>query len=152
MPVRNCKKVTNVDTSIVTKGGSKKLKGAEPLTVLRIEEAAKMITKGKGKDEIIEHIQKKYELSYDQSRRYWIAACHYLIPDNEDEFRTALIKQNIERLEKIINESIESRDYKMAKDAISELNKTLGVGKDGVAIAVRNDANANTQEIMIKFE
>lgn len=156
MPTRNCPKLTtenSLDTTKVSKRSKQMLtNGTEPMTVLRIEEAAKMISEGKGKNDIIEHIQTKYKLSYDQSRRYWIAACHYLVPENEEEFRAALIKQNIERLEKIIVTTMEREDYKMAKDAISELNKTLGVGKEGVAIGVRNDPNNGTQEIVIKFD
>ena len=128
-------------------------KGATPLTIMKVEEAAKMISKGKSKNEIIEHLQDKYQLSYDQSRRYWIAGCHFLIPEDQSEFKQALINNNIERLEKIITDSMNDKQYKVAREAIAELNKMMGItGNGGVSVAVRNNPDENTQEFIIKID
>ena len=151
MPTRSLKKV---ETGKTEKGISRHKGDNTPLTPqsqLKIEEAAKMITKGKGMNDVIEFIRDKYKISYEQSRHYWVAACRFLVADM-DETREALIKQNIQRLERIINKSMENEDYKLAKETIGELNKMLGVGKDGVSIAVRNDPENNTQEFIIKVD
>lgn len=151
MPTRSLKKVETGKTEKEIsrhKGDKAQL---TPQSQIRIEEAAKMITKGKGMNDVIEFIQDKYKISYEQSRHYWVAACRFLVADM-DETREALVRQNIQRLEKIINQCMEREDYKLAKETIGELNKMLGIGKDGVAIAVRNDPNTNTQEFIIKID
>lgn len=123
-------------------------RGAFPQTIARVEEAAKMISDGVGRQEVIEHIAKKYNLSYNTAQNYFVSACHYLIPDNDD-FKAGLIKQNFERLEKIVNDSLKEGDKKMAKDAIAEMNKMLGLGTNSVKIT--NDPKNNTNEITISF-
>lgn len=123
-------------------------RGAFPQTIARVEEAAKMISDGVGRQEVIEHIAKKYNLSYNTAQNYFVSACHYLIPD-DDDFKTGLIKQNFERLEKIVNDSLKEGDRKMAKDAIAEMNKMLGLGTNSVKIT--NDPKNNTNEITISF-
>lgn len=123
-------------------------RGAFPQTIARVEEAAKMISDGVGRQEVIEHIAKKYNLSYHTAQNYFVSACHYLIPD-DDDFKTGLIKQNFERLEKIVNDSLKEGDRKMAKDAIAEMNKMLGLGTNSVKIT--NDPKNNTNEITISF-
>ena len=151
MPTRSLKKVETLSAKEV----SRKTKGevkVRPQTEIRIQEAAKMITKGKGMNDVIDHMMEKHNLSYEQSRHYWVAACRFLVADM-DETREALVKQNLQRLEKIINESMESRDYKMAKDTIAEMNKMLGLtGAGGLQVAVQNDPNTNTQQVFIKFD
>lgn len=123
-------------------------RGAYPQTVVRVEEAAKMISDGVGRGEVIEHLKTKYNMTYNTAQKYFVSACHYLIPDN-DEFKAGLIKQNFERLEKIVNDSLKEGDKKMAKDAIAEMNKMLGLGTNSVKIT--NDPKNNTNEITINF-
>jgi hypothetical protein len=123
-------------------------RGAFPQTIVRVEEAAKMISDGVGRGEVIEHLKTKYNMTYNTAQKYFVSACHYLIPDN-DEFKSGLIKQNFERLEKIVNDSLKEGDKKMAKDAIAEMNKMLGLGTNSVKIT--NDPKNNTNEITISF-
>ena len=125
-------------------------KGAHPQTILRVEECAKMISKGKGKNDVIDYMQTKYGYTYDHARRYYIAGCHFLIPDDQPEFRASLIKQNIERLEKIINDSMDKGQYKVAREAIDSLNKTLGV-VGGNSITINQDPDSGQQQIIVNF-
>lgn len=125
-------------------------RGAFPATVVKVEEAAKMISKGKGRAEVIEHLQKKYDMTYENARKYFISACHFLIPDDQGEFRQSLIKQNMERLEKIINDSIEEKQYKVAREAIAEMNKMLGV-TGGQGIVINQDPASGQQQIIVNF-
>lgn len=125
-------------------------RGAYPVTVARVEEAAKMVSKGKGRAEIIEYLQKKYDMSYETARKYFISACHFLIPDDQEGFRESLIKQNIERLEKIITDAMAAKNYKAAREAIDTLNKTLGVYGNGSAVVI-NKNNEGDEQIIVKF-
>lgn len=125
-------------------------RGAFPATVVKVEEAAKMISKGKGRAEVIEHLQKKYDMTYENARKYFISACHFLIPDDQGEFRQSLIKQNMERLEKIINDSIEEKQYKVAREAIAEMNKMLGV-TGGQGVVINQDPASGQQQIIVNF-
>lgn len=125
-------------------------KGPQPATLARIERAAEMIGKGTGKAEIIETFQKDYGISYDQARRYYICGCRYLIPDDQEGYRKALIQHNVERLEKIIDEGMkDNANLRVAKEAISELNRMLGLGAGNVVI--KSDAENKTQEVTINF-
>ena len=125
-------------------------KGAYPQTIVKVEEAAKMISKGKGRAEVIEHLQKKYDMSYATAQNYFVSACHFLIPDDQAGFKEGLIKQNIERLEKIINDSLEEKQYKTAREAIDTLNKTLGAYGQGSSIVI-NKNNEGDEQIIVNF-
>ena len=124
--------------------------GPRPETVARINEVAKKIVKGEPKTNILEYIQKKWNLSLDQARRYYYCACRSLIPEDQEEYRQALIQNNIERLEKIIEEGMkDNANLRVAKEAISELNKMLGIG--GNKVVISNDSQNNTQTIEVNF-
>lgn len=125
-------------------------RGAFPATIARVEEAAKMISKGKGRADVIEHLQKKYDMSYNTAQKYFISACHFLIPDDQAGFKEGLIKQNIERLEKIINDSLEDKQYKTAREAIDTLNKTLGAYGQGNSIVINKNSEGDEQ-IIVNF-
>jgi len=125
-------------------------RGAYPATIARVEEAAKMISKGKGRADVIEHLQKTYDLSYSSAQKYFISACHFLIPDDQAGFKEGLIKQNIERLEKIIDKSIEDKQYRVAREAIDTLNKTLGAYGQGSSIVI-NKNNEGDEQIIVNF-
>ena len=150
MPTRSVAKAENTQVEPkLTRG--KTISKLKPKTQVRVEEAAKLIADGKGMNDVIEFVQEKYKLSYEQSRHYWVAACRFLVADM-DETREALVRQNLQRLEKIVNECMEEKDYKLAKETIAEMNKMLGVGKDGVQVGIRNNPDTNTQEVYIKFD
>ena len=76
-----------------------------------------------------------------------------------DEYKKGLLQANVERLERIIEDGITKQndakrgaDYlRTAKDAISELNKMLGVGNPRMQIAQENK-DGERQIISIDFQ
>ena len=114
-----------------------------PATEYRVIETAKMITEGKSKQTCLEHIQKAQGCGLQQARMYYQAALNWLIPDDLPAYKQGLLQANIERLEGIIEDCIERKDDKahgsdymrVAKDAIAEINKVLGVGHGRVVVA-----------------
>lgn len=147
MPSRSVKKP---DPSQVEKEYNKESKPSTE-TMRRVEEAAKMITRGKGRNQIIEFVQKKYNLSYEQARRYYICATRFLVPENQEEYRASLIEHNVQRLEQIIQDSMDNKDYKMAKEAIAELNRTMGVGSGKVSVGMKNDPETGENVVIVNF-
>lgn len=109
----------------------------------RVLEVARMICEGKSKQSCTDFIQEQYGVGIVQARKYYQGALNWLIPDDLDEYKKGLLQANIERLEKIIEDGIDNRndarrgaDYlRTAKDAISELNKMLGVGNNRITVA-----------------
>lgn len=118
-------------------------KTVAPATEYRIIEVGKMICDGKSKQTCLDYIQNTYEIGIQQAKQYYQAALNWLLPDDLDEYKKGLLQANIERLEKIIEDGIEHKndsrrgaDYlRTAKDAISELNKMLGVGNNRIVVA-----------------
>ena len=127
-------------------------KTAEPATVMKVQEAARMISDGKSRATIIETLQEKYHIGYDQAKHLYGAGIRFLIPEDEDKYRKELIVKNIARLETIIENTMNDRQWKVAREAIDSLNKMIGIGNGGFQVAVQNDAENNTQQIYIKFD
>lgn len=128
------------------------LENAEPATVKKIQEAAKMLSKGKSRATIIEWLIDTYGYSPQTAARYYESAVIYLIPDDDEEYRRNLVKANTTRLETIYERAMEERQYKVAREAIAELNKMAGIKGEGVQIGVQTDKQNDTQQIIIKFD
>ena len=148
-------KAEKVDSSLIENpaimgGQAAKRTGSHPDTVRKVEECAKMVAKGKSREAVIQYVQDTYGYTYDYARRFYIAACHFLIPSDQEEFRNALIKQNIERLEKIITDAMEDKNYKAAKEAIDVLNRTLGV-YEGNRVVINTDKETGQEQVIISF-
>lgn len=130
-----------------------------PATELRVIEVARMVCEGKSKATCLDYIQRAQNVGIQQAKQYYQAALNWLIPSDMDEYKKGLLQANIERLEKIIEDGITNRndarrgaDYlRTAKDAISELNKMLGVGNPRLQIAQENK-DGEQQIISIDFQ
>ena len=127
--------------------------GVEPsaISVVKVLELAKMLSKGKSRQTIIEYAMSHYNVSEVQAKRYYVAASKYLIPDNLDEYRKGIIQQNMERLETIIEKCMEDRQWKTAREAIDSLNKMFGINGSGIQVGIHTDNENNTQQVVIKF-
>lgn len=127
-------------------------KGVRPTaaTVGRILELAKMLSKGKSRQTVIDYAMSTYQINETQAKRYYSAATKYLLPEDMDEFRKGLIQANMERLEHIIEKCMEQGQWKVAREAIDSLNKMFGV-TGGVQVGIQTDNENNTQQIVIKF-
>ena len=127
-------------------------KGVRPTaaTVGRTLELAKMLSKGKSRQTVIDYAMSTYQINETQAKRYYSAATKYLLPEDMDEFRKGLIQANMERLEHIIEKCMEQGQWKVAREAIDSLNKMFGV-TGGVQVGIQTDNENNTQQIVIKF-
>lgn len=124
--------------------------GAEPATIMKVQDVARMLSDGKTRATIIGILQEKYDIGYDQAKHLYCAGVKYLIPSNEDEFRKELIMKNISRLERIIEKAMDGEQLKVAREAIDSLNKMLGLnGGSSVTIAKNGEGD---ETIMITFD
>ena len=130
------------------KKSDKFLPGTEGETIKKVEEAAKLISNGKTRATVIEYLQNEYGIAYDTARKYYNDAIHYLLPDNDEEFRQNLVKVNYERLDKIIQESMNAGNYRVAREAIAEQNKMCGLTGSNVQIGYHQDKDNNTEFII----
>lgn len=146
-------KVDKPKTEIAKRRPASKNKGSsKPATVLKVQEAAKMLSKGKSRATIIQHFMDTYGLSVKTAADYYEAGTRFLMPDNESEFKQNLIKANATRLETIYERAMEAGDFKNAKEAIAELNKMIGVGKEGITVGINTDKENDTQQVLIRFD
>lgn len=123
----------------------------EELTMLRINEVAKLISKGKSRATCIEYIMNTYDLAYNTAKNYYVTAIKSLYR-LDDDVRKGLIQANIDRLEKIIESCIEgnSAEKKVARECITELNKMLGVTSQNTVMINKNDEG--DEQIIISFD
>lgn len=130
-----------------------------PATELRVIEVARKICNGDSKQTCLAYIQEAQGCGLQQAKYYYQAALNWLIPDDMDGYKKGLIQANMERLEKIVEECIERKDdarkgadyLRVAKDAIAEMNKALGVGNARLQIAQENK-EGEQQIISIDFQ
>lgn len=128
-------------------------------TEWRVMEIAKKISEGDSRKTCLEYIQDNFGVGYAQAKNYYNSALAWLIPDDLDQYQKGLVQANIERLETIIQEGISKRDdarrgsdyLRTAKEAISELNRMLGVGGTNVQIAQKGK-DGEQQIVQINFE
>ena len=116
--------------------------GCFDISKLRVLECADMVAKGKSKNTIVKYVQDTYDISENQSLRYYAAALKYLLPPDEDGYRREMIAVNMNRLEPIVERCMETGDLnslRLAKDTISEMNKVLGVTNNKVMVAKDGD-------------
>ena len=134
-----------------TKKSNVFLEGVAPETIMKIEGAAKLISEGKSRATVIQWMQDEYGIAYDTARGYYTDAVHYLLPDNDEEFRQNLVKINYERLDKIVQESMNAGNYRVAREAIAEQNKMCGLHQ-GISVGIATDKTNDTQQVIIKFD
>lgn len=125
---------------------------AEPETIRRVNELAKMISAGKSRDTIQKYAMEEYQIKDAQARAYYRAALRTLIPDEKhfDEYRRGLIEANLNRLEKIVEKCIDSNDANMlanARQAIAEINRMVMGGNENKVTIAKNSQGEETIEI-----
>lgn len=122
------------------------------VSLARVIEASKLLAKGKSRQYVIDYAMKNFGVELAQAKRYYTAAVRYLIPEDMEEYRKGLIQQNVERLETIVEKSMEEGDWKNARETIAEINKMCGLTGSGVQFAINTDKENNSQQILIKFD
>lgn len=129
-----------------------RVENTEPQTILKIQQAAKMIADGCSRATVTERMREQFGISQSTANDYYSEAVKVLIPEDEDEWRKGLIKTNATRLERIYECAMRDGDWKNAREALAELNKMSGLHSGGVQIGVQTDKQNDTQQIIIKFD
>lgn len=146
-------KVAKPKTRKVTKNMHyRKVEGLTPATIMRLQDVATQLSEGKSRATIIKYLQDKYEIAYDTAKDYYQDGVKYLLPEDENEYRQELIQVNIERLELIYQRAVEEGDWKNAKEAVAELNKIAGAGREGISVGINTDKQNDTQQVIIHFD
>lgn len=112
-----------------------------------------MIAQGKSRQSIMKYLTDQGVNQKTASDLYY-KALKDMQPDPNllDDYKKGMIQQNLDRLEKIIDDTIEGnyQNKQVALKAISEINKMLGLSEgNNVTIAQNKDGD---QIINIKFD
>ena len=120
-------------------------------TQLKIQDIAGVIAeKGYGRLACMKYASEKYGMSQAQAEKYYYGALNYLRPDNPEQVREALIARNFSVLEKLLQDSIDRADTKVALDVVKVMNQMLSVGGKQVEIADK-EADGSEKKIIISF-
>ena len=120
-------------------------------TAARIYELAELITKnGYGRMAIKKYAEEKYGISNTQSERYWQAALKFLMPENPEQYREALVGRNFAVLEQLLQKALDDNDTKVALDVVKVMNSLLGTGGKQVEINDKDGAG-EPRTIKISF-
>lgn len=111
-------------------------------TMEKINEVSKLLSKGKSRTYVVKYLMDNYQLAEETARKYFAAALDHLKPSEKqlDKMRESYVRINLDRLEKIIESTIDSSDpqkLSVARQTINDLNKMLGISneKNNVTIA-----------------
>lgn len=115
------------------------LSESEAPTVQRVMDIAERVSKGESRMGLQRWMQENWEIGDRQARAYYMAAVRYLIPDDIDDYKKGLIQANLDRLEQIVEKTMDGNNYTLAIQAIKELNKMLGIGEAKNKIEVATD-------------
>lgn len=132
------------------KGGVRKT----PAEMKIVAQVADWISEGKTDEWIILNINDITDRQIDRrnARRYITAALDYLFPEGVVAQRDEILAKNAKDLMQIVSIGMHDHKYlKEANAAIRELNRMIGVG-NGTTIAIANDAENNTSQVVIKFD
>lgn len=117
----------------------------------RIYELAELIVnQGYGRVAIKKFAEEKYGISDTQSERYWQAALKYLMPEDPEKYREALIGRNFNVLEGLLQKALSDSDTKTALEVVKTMNQLLGAGGKQIEIKDK-DAGNNDRKITISF-
>lgn len=133
------------------KGGIRKL----PAETKIVAQVADWICEGKTDEWIVQNINDIPDIRKTDkrmARKYISAALDYLFPEGVVAQRDEILAKNAKDLQFIIQLGLTNHKYlKEANAAIRELNRMVGVG-NGTTIAIQNDAENNTQQVIVKFD
>lgn len=143
-------KLIRTNGNLVFKNGSEIRTDLTPSVELMILDVAKMIAEGKSRQTCIQYVQEVRGVCLDQAKNYYESAVNYLLPRDEESYRTKLLAINVARLERIIEKGMtDDRDLRLAKDAIAEMNKMLLPTQKGITQVKQADGS---EIITINFD
>lgn len=112
-----------------------------------------MISKGQSRADIVQSLAYT-GIGHKNANLLYYQALKELTPEENmlDDYKRGMMQQNLDRLEKIINSSIEgnSQDKQVALKAIAEMNKMLGLSQGNNVTINKN--NQGDEQIIISFQ
>ena len=112
------------------------------------------IKKGMPKERVLDEVQAKYKISRTRAALYMSRCLNWLTRDTAmiygvDEARTV----QVGRFEEIYHKCFEAKNYKVAIEALRELNKLLMLTQDVNVFNQQNNIQANiSKESILRFE
>lgn len=135
----------------MAQGVGPKLPIEKKVTYMTIQD---MIAQGKSRQSIIKYLTDQ-GTNISTANKLYYEALKDIQPDPNllDDYKKGMIQQNLDRLEKIIDDCIDKESYQnkqVAIKAIAEINKMLGLSEgNNVTIAQNKDGD---QIINIRFD
>ena len=112
------------------------------------------IKKGMPKERVLDEVQAKYKISRTRAALYMSRCLNWLTRDTAmiygvDEARTV----QVGRFEEIYHKCFEAKNYKVAIEALRELNKLLMLTQDVNVFSQQNNIQANiSKDSILRFE
>lgn len=120
-------------------------------TVEKVRHIAEMLASGKSDTNVRKFITTEYEVKDGRTiDSYMAAAYRYLTPANWSEEKERICSKNIKTLQTIIDKCLDKENYKVARECIDTLNKTIGL-YGGNSVTMMKD-NKGNEAITITFE
>ncbi len=128
-------------------------KSGKLTNISTLTEVLDMLAQGKSRNTILKRLEGD-GMTTQHARTLYNNAIREFAPDTNllDDYKRALIQQNLDRLERVIEETIsgDTQEKKVALQAVSELNKMIGAyTTDKVTIAKNGEGD---EIIQISFE
>lgn len=108
----------------------------------RYNYTAKLLARGWPKLKIREELKQKYGVGNTTVNKY-ITNAYKIFSEKQDEFIANLRNIQLNRLETILDASIEKKDYRTANDIIKTINSMFGLNAPETVVAIKDE---------IKFE
>lgn len=108
----------------------------------RYNYTAKLLARGWPKLKIREELKRKYNVGNTTINKY-ITNAYKIFSEKQDEFIANLRNIQLNRLETILDASIEKKDYRTANDIIKTINSMFGLNAPETVVAIKDE---------IKFE
>lgn len=117
-------------------------------------EIISLVSQGKSRKDVIQYLMDD-GMSYSGANQMYYDALKEMTPDINllDDYKRGIMQINLDRLEKIINSSIEgnSQDKGVALKAISEINRMLGLSSTDNKVMI-NKNDKGDEQIIISFQ
>lgn len=121
--------------------------------VVTMTTVLEMLAQGKSRTTILKRLEND-GMTPKNARTLYHTAIREYAPDTNllDDYKRALIQQNLDRLERIIEETIsgDTQEKKVALQAVSELNKMIGA-YTGNNVTINKNQEGDEQ-IIISFD
>lgn len=105
---------------------AKQVRMSEEEKINRCQEIASLFRKGWSKLQILEHIAEKYDIKRQQAA-HWLKETYKYINQNDESFVKNLRRIQLERLELMLREAMDEKNWKVANAIADTINKTFSL-------------------------